>query len=58
MVSSCLRDGVSIVPTDRGHWALRISEKRARQAQLEAELGARQRVLSEKRRLRQSARAA
>jgi hypothetical protein len=39
MVTNRSPDGVSVVPTDRDHRALRMAEKRARRAQLEAELG-------------------
>lgn len=44
--------------TDRDRRALLTAERRARRAQCDAELGARQRVLSDKRRLRQRGRAA
>jgi N6-adenosine-specific RNA methylase IME4 len=49
MATSGSPDGVSVVPTDRDHRALRLAEKKARRAQLEAELGARQRALPNKR---------
>jgi hypothetical protein len=49
MVTSRSPDGVSVAPTDRDRRAPRMTEKRARRAQLEAELGARQRALPERR---------